>query len=594
MRTMSARIYPRSWESPMRKYGSAFAFLVVLLTVALCLPGNAFATDWAFGLEGVENATDALTNETFDAEGTLEDLERDTNETQQTAAYNELASLDVIAEEAQNDTVITEDERTVEVQEDQTGMRDEVLVEDESKVAVTTAAVEASAPKMTGRAYVERKGWMSWRKNVVPGKILTLGTTGKSRRLEAICIKVQVEGRTGGITYQTHVQNKGWTKEKSNGKVSGSKGKSLRMEAMRCKLTGDLANEYDVWYRAHVSGVGWMAWAKNWKNCGTTGFSRRVEAVQVVLLPKNSSAPTQDASCSLAYVPFSAGKVKYSSMVNKKWQKYVSPARVSGTTGKSKHVSAIRATYTSKKGLSGKITYSAHLAYSGWSTWKKNGTTAGGKSKKVEAIAFKLSGEASKLYDIWYRAHVSKAGWLGWAKNGDPAGSTGASKTVEAYQVKLVPKGASAPGSTENSCVGKNYFLDSMTQRAMGYSSGTGYLIMIDNGNSRVGIYEGHQGDWKRIQYWPASMGKSETPTVRGEFMVTDKGYVFGDGYSCYYWTRFYEDYLFHSILYNEGTRDVMDGSLGYNVSHGCVRLAIENAKWIQDNIPYGTKVVSY
>lgn len=36
------------------------------------------------------------------------------------------------------------------------------------------------------------------------------------------------------------------------------------------------------------------------------------------------------------------------------------------------------------------------------------------------------------------------------------------------------------------------------------------------------------------------------------------------------------------------------DGRLGINASHGCVRLAIDDAKWIYDNIPSKTKVVVY
>lgn len=38
----------------------------------------------------------------------------------------------------------------------------------------------------------------------------------------------------------------------------------------------------------------------------------------------------------------------------------------------------------------------------------------------------------------------------------------------------------------------------------------------------------------------------------------------------------------------------VKDGRLGMRLSHGCVRLAIENAKWIYDNIPSGTTVIIY
>ena len=37
-----------------------------------------------------------------------------------------------------------------------------------------------------------------------------------------------------------------------------------------------------------------------------------------------------------------------------------------------------------------------------------------------------------------------------------------------------------------------------------------------------------------------------------------------------------------------------MDGRVGIPLSHGCVRLVIDNAKWIYDTIPAGTTVVVY
>jgi lipoprotein-anchoring transpeptidase ErfK/SrfK len=37
-----------------------------------------------------------------------------------------------------------------------------------------------------------------------------------------------------------------------------------------------------------------------------------------------------------------------------------------------------------------------------------------------------------------------------------------------------------------------------------------------------------------------------------------------------------------------------MDGTLGVPASHGCVRLDINNAYWINQNIPSGTRVYSY
>lgn len=55
-----------------------------------------------------------------------------------------------------------------------------------------------------------------------------------------------------------------------------------------------------------------------------------------------------------------------------------------------------------------------------------------------------------------------------------------------------------------------------------------------------------------------------------------------------------YGNYLFHSVLYSKYNGSLMDGRVGIPLSHGCVRLQIDNAKWIYDNIPRGTKVVIY
>lgn len=133
-----------------------------------------------------------------------------------------------------------------------------------------------------------------------------------------------------------------------------------------------------------------------------------------------------------------------------------------------------------------------------------------------------------------------------------------------------------------------------MTFMAQNYTSSTDWLILINSSTARVGIFQREHGRWWLRHYWAAGPGADRTPTIKGQFTVGNRGYSFGRGYTCYYWVQFYGDYLFHSVLYYQGTRTVKDGTLGRRVSHGCVRLAIENAKWIYDNIPRGTKVVSY
>lgn len=135
-----------------------------------------------------------------------------------------------------------------------------------------------------------------------------------------------------------------------------------------------------------------------------------------------------------------------------------------------------------------------------------------------------------------------------------------------------------------------------MTIRAQGYHSSTSWLLLVDITQNRVGVFSGSTGNWRLENFWSCSSGAPNTPTRVGQFTVGNKGYSFGEdhGYSCYYWTQFYADYLFHSVKYYAGTRNIMDGRLGMNISAGCVRMQIDQAKWIYDNIPRGTKVVVY
>lgn len=137
----------------------------------------------------------------------------------------------------------------------------------------------------------------------------------------------------------------------------------------------------------------------------------------------------------------------------------------------------------------------------------------------------------------------------------------------------------------------------SMLQHAQRYSSGTGYLLMVDTANHRVGVYTGRQGHWKQLYNWACANGAAGTPTVKGEFTVQARGYYFDSGYArCFYYTQFYGGYMFHSVLYTQTATptSTIDGRVGMALSHGCVRLQLANAKWINQNIPWSTKVAVY
>lgn len=120
----------------------------------------------------------------------------------------------------------------------------------------------------------------------------------------------------------------------------------------------------------------------------------------------------------------------------------------------------------------------------------------------------------------------------------------------------------------------------------------TNYLIMVELSNQQVYIFNGSVHNWKLINTFKCASGKEDTPTIKGNFYVGDKGAQFtpGNGVYCKYYSQISGNYLFHSILYDADGK-VLDPTLGETVSHGCIRLALENAKYIYENVPIGSGI---
>lgn len=133
---------------------------------------------------------------------------------------------------------------------------------------------------------------------------------------------------------------------------------------------------------------------------------------------------------------------------------------------------------------------------------------------------------------------------------------------------------------------------------AQSYSSSTPYLILVDKSAHMIGIYYGSYGNWTQIKSFPCSIGAAGTPTPSGDFSIINRKPYFdpGGGERCWYATRFYGAYLFHSVIYHldSAPNNVMDGRMRENVSHGCIRMYLEDCYWIYTNIPNATRVIVY
>ena len=189
----------------------------------------------------------------------------------------------------------------------------------------------------------------------------------------------------------------------------------------------------------------------------------------------------------------------------------------------------------------------------------------------------------------WYYFSWSGVMQTGWLSQGgksyylDP--STGKMATGFAAGSYFAPDGAWLCSAGEAS---------SAVNIARSVGSPTNYLLLVDNSACTTWVFKWVNGDWCATYKWVCSPGKASTPTVRGTYSIGSRGPSFGKGFTCYYWTQFYGNYLFHSVLYYPNSYSVMDGTLGVPASHGCVRLDINNARWINENIPSGTRVYSY
>lgn len=354
---------------------------------------------------------------------------------------------------------------------------------------VTAATLQ---PSVTYSTHIQSQGWQ---KDVKDGKVS--GTTGLAKRLEGIKIDIKDTSLSGNVEYRTHVQKNGWMDWKSNNETSGTTGESKRLEAIEIRLTGELAEQYDIYYRVHAEKFGWLNWAKNSEPAGTEGYAYRLEAIEIKLVKKGEKGPSNsgDAFKKNVKVP----SISYQTHVQSVgWQGYKKDGQMSGTSGLSKRLEGIKINLSNLP-YSGGIKYRTHVQKNGWMNWKNNNAISGttGESKRLEAIEIELTGDMAKYFDVYYRVHAQTFGWLGWAKNGESAGSSGYAKRLEGIEMKLVKKGDPAPGSTSIPYKDKNVKIEKKTVEVK--EKEVGFKLVEENddtlelGKTKI-IQEGKKG----------------------------------------------------------------------------------------------------
>ena len=108
----------------------------------------------------------------------------------------------------------------------------------------------------------------------------------------------------------------------------------------------------------------------------------------------------------------------------------------------------------------------------------------------------------------------------------------------------------------------------------------------------RVNVFTGSAKHWRLVKSYSCATGNNITPSKRGLFTIKDKGasFVAGRGTIVKYWTRYSGNYMLHSIILT--TRGaVCDSTIGKRVSHGCIRIPLDMAKWYYNTISKGSLI---
>lgn len=428
----------------MKKSVITSSMLAVLLSGFLVTPISAYALERSKGTTEETVASETSLTEQQMSSGVTEEMNPSIINSQEETETTSTSSTSDSTTEVSTSEVTTVNDTENSSDDTETTLETSQSNED---TPVAPAKAEEKVPDINYQTHIQDIGWQGVVKN---GEIS--GTSRRSLRLEGIKMNISNSDLAGSVEYRTHVQEIGWQGYVKDNQLSGTSGKSLRLEAIQIRLTGEIANAYDVYYRVHIEDKGWLNWAKNSESAGCQSAAKRLEAIQIKLVKKGEAAPEGSGK---AFLIGNEAKrpdeikpnVNYQTHVqNIGWQGVVKNGEIAGTSGKNLQLEAIKINL-SDGALDGNIEYSTHIQNIGWQDYKANGALSGttGKNLQLEAIKIKLAGDVSRYYDVYYRVHIQDKGWLNWAANGASAGSQAASKHLEAIQIKIVRKGETAP-----------------------------------------------------------------------------------------------------------------------------------------------------
>lgn len=100
-------------------------------------------------------------------------------------------------------------------------------------------------------------------------------------------LRDQPEDMTGTVEYSVNLSGSGWLDWCRNAEEAGASDGEMALEAIRLRLTGDLAEYYEVFYSV-LQDNAWTDWVKNGEEAGVSGAGLHVDGVRMSVVPRQA------------------------------------------------------------------------------------------------------------------------------------------------------------------------------------------------------------------------------------------------------------------------------------------------------------------
>ncbi len=266
------------------------------------------------------------------------------------------------------------------------------------------------------------------------------GTQGKSKRLEGIKIKGINLPAGAKIQYKVHVQDVGWQEWKQDGNMAGTSGKSKRLEGIKIRLVN--MPGYSVEYRVHVQNIGWQEWKQDGAMAGTEGKCLRLEGIQIRIVKKQNKGSINietNLDSQTFYNEISVSGWRISNVDNSKLKIYLDDEDITSNSNLQ---------YKKRTDLAEKISYGTESEYTkpgfSFNIPTTNVTTGTHKltiklttpDEKTVLTTYNKNIKVDKNIHVSYQSHVQMVGWQGRKLDGETSGTSGQCKRIEAMNIK--------------------------------------------------------------------------------------------------------------------------------------------------------------